>query len=64
VVHTCVHTYECYRMTEGVMKIHFKKRGEIYACTWPNVYGRGIIFGRLLMEMGVVDEYTDGQSVT
>jgi hypothetical protein len=39
-------------MTEGVMKIHFKKRGEIYACTWPNVYGRGIIFGRLLMEMG------------
>jgi len=39
-------------MTEGYIKINFKNRGEVYVCTWPNVYARGIIFGRLLMEMG------------
>lgn len=39
-------------ITEGVAKIHFKKHNEIYVITWPSVYARGIIFGRLLMEMG------------
>jgi len=39
-------------MTEGYITINFKNRGESYVCTWPNVYARGIIFGRLIMEMG------------
>ncbi len=39
-------------MTEGYITIHFKNRGETYVCDWPNVYARGIIFGRLIMEMG------------
>ena len=33
-------------------KIWFTKRDEQYVATWPNVYARGIIYGKLLMEYG------------
>jgi hypothetical protein len=39
-------------IAEGLVKITFKERNEIYSCTWPNIYARGVIFGRLIMEIG------------
>jgi hypothetical protein len=39
-------------MADGMVKITFKERNEIYCCTWPNIYARGVIFGRLIMEIG------------
>jgi hypothetical protein len=39
-------------VAEGMCKIHFRKRKELYVLTWPNVYARGIIFGKMLMEYG------------
>jgi hypothetical protein len=36
---------------EGSSTILFDD-GQVYHCTWPSVYVRGIVFGRLLMEIG------------
>ncbi|EFC46120.1 predicted protein [Naegleria gruberi] len=39
-------------ITEGNIKITFGSRGnEVYTATWPSVYARGVIFGKLIMEM-------------
>lgn len=48
VVNLCLHV----SVAEGLCKLHFKKRKELYVLTWPNVYARGIIFGKMLMEIG------------
>lgn len=37
---------------EGGFSIYLPEHDELYVCTWPTVYVRGIIFGRLLMELG------------
>ncbi len=39
-------------MNEGALRIYMKNRNEVYSLTWPNVYAKGIIYGRLLMEYG------------
>ncbi|KAL0478147.1 hypothetical protein AKO1_013084 [Acrasis kona] len=39
-------------IADGLVKITFKERGEIYSCTWANIYARGVIFGKLIMEVG------------
>lgn len=42
-----------YSVAEGTVRIWFTKRdNELYTASWPNVYARGIIYGRLLMEYG------------
>src|SRR3989338_11198449 len=39
-------------ITEGSLKITFGSRGnEVYTANWPSVYARGVIFGKLIMEM-------------
>jgi len=39
-------------VAEGLVKIYFRKRKECYVATWPDVYARGIIFGKMLLEYG------------
>lgn len=39
-------------VAEGVVKIYCTRRDEVYVATWPNVYARGIIYGKLVMEYG------------
>lgn len=38
-------------MTDGMIRIHFLKRKETYETNFPNVYFRGILFGKFFMEL-------------
>lgn len=40
-------------LMQGESKIYFNNRpGEVYRIKMPNVYARGILFGRMVMELG------------
>ncbi|CAG8666959.1 3103_t:CDS:2, partial [Dentiscutata erythropus] len=40
-------------LMHGETKLHFTNRpGEVYRITMPNFYARGILFGRMVMELG------------
>ncbi|KAL9654308.1 hypothetical protein ABK040_010339 [Willaertia magna] len=38
-------------ITEGILKMTFASKGEVYTATWPSVYARGVIFGKIIMEL-------------
>ncbi|KAJ1851695.1 Oxysterol-binding protein OBPa [Coemansia sp. RSA 1822] len=43
----------------GYAKIHFLDRpGEIYEVTYPNMYARGILFGKMVLELGEMSTVT------
>jgi len=38
---------------QGESRIYFANRpGEVYSIVMPNVYARGILFGRMILELG------------
>ena len=38
---------------QGESRIYFTNRpGEVYSIVMPNVYARGILFGRMILELG------------
>ncbi|KAJ2382276.1 Oxysterol-binding protein OBPa [Coemansia sp. RSA 2603] len=50
-------------LLEGYAKIHFNKWGnEEYLVTYPNMYARGILFGKMVLELGETSTVTCEQS--
>ncbi|KAI9502153.1 Oxysterol-binding protein OBPa [Coemansia spiralis] len=47
---------------EGYAKIHFNKWNEEYMVTYPNMYARGILFGKMVLELGETSTVTCQQS--
>ncbi|KAJ1906504.1 Oxysterol-binding protein OBPa [Coemansia sp. IMI 209127] len=46
-------------LLEGYAKIHFNKWGnEEYVITYPNMYARGILFGKMVLELGETSTVT------
>ncbi|KAJ2761013.1 Oxysterol-binding protein OBPa [Coemansia sp. BCRC 34490] len=46
-------------LLEGYAKIHFNKRdNEEYVITYPNMYARGILFGKMVLELGETSTVT------
>ncbi|KAJ2453775.1 Oxysterol-binding protein OBPa [Coemansia sp. RSA 2336] len=50
-------------LLDGYAKIHFHDRSdEEYLVTYPNMYARGIVFGKMVLELGEVSTVTCKQS--
>ncbi|KAJ1731659.1 Oxysterol-binding protein OBPa [Coemansia biformis] len=49
-------------LLEGYGRIHFLDRGEAYEVTYPNMYARGILFGKMVLELGEVSTVTCTES--
>ncbi|KAJ1814017.1 Oxysterol-binding protein OBPa [Coemansia sp. RSA 2599] len=48
---------------EGYAKIHFERwGGEEYLVTYPNMYARGILFGKMVLELGETSTVTCAKS--
>ncbi|KAJ1961758.1 Oxysterol-binding protein OBPa [Dipsacomyces acuminosporus] len=47
---------------EGYAKIHFNSWGEVYEVTYPNMYARGILFGKMYLELGETSTVTCKES--
>ncbi|KAJ1894131.1 Oxysterol-binding protein OBPa [Kickxella alabastrina] len=46
-------------LLEGYAKVHFNKRNnEEYLVTYPNMYARGILFGKMVLELGETSTVT------
>ncbi|PIA15119.1 Oxysterol-binding protein [Coemansia reversa NRRL 1564] len=49
-------------LLEGYAMIHFLNRSEQYLVTYPNMYARGILFGKMVLELGEVSTVTCKES--
>ncbi|KAJ2721009.1 Oxysterol-binding protein OBPa [Coemansia sp. Benny D115] len=49
-------------LLEGYAKIHFNKYREAYLVTYPNMYARGILFGKMVLELGETSTVTCEES--
>ncbi|KAJ2775108.1 Oxysterol-binding protein OBPa [Coemansia nantahalensis] len=49
-------------LLDGYGRIHLLDRGETYDVTYPNMYARGILFGKMVLELGEVSTVTCAES--
>ncbi|KAJ2827991.1 Oxysterol-binding protein OBPa, partial [Coemansia furcata] len=49
-------------LLEGYAKVHFGKWDENYHVTYPNMYARGILFGKMVLELGETSTVTCQES--
>ncbi|KAJ2897998.1 Oxysterol-binding protein OBPa, partial [Coemansia aciculifera] len=49
-------------LLEGYAKVNFAKNNENYLVTYPNMYARGILFGKMVLELGETSTVTCEES--